>query len=210
MNKEQKKEITAIYHKYFNGSMIEFIDSIYQGEKSNYIKLYFTKDAKDLPYQDKGNDLFNIYFNITEITENNFKINFTGTSYRLKPKSRFMFCEYKIILTKNTQGKFDTIKATFKNFIENLTKSLYKDYMAGNLLENDMQLVKHNFNFKQIENILTCNLLNKQIADLKQKNIDIANIDKQSLNDIQEYEENKLSIKLLQKLITELNPNLNL
>lgn len=208
MNKEQKKELTEIYHKYFNGSLIEIADSIYQGEKLNYIKLYFTKDAKDLPYQDKGNDLFNIYFNIIETTENNFKIEFTGTSYRLKTKSRFMFCEYKIILTKNTQGKFDKIKATFENFMLNLSKSLYKDYKAGNLIENDMQLVKHNFNFKQFENILTCNLLNKQVADLKQKNIDIANIDKQSLNDIEQYEENKLSIKLLQNLITDLNQNL--
>lgn len=208
MNKEQKKELTTIYHKYFNGSLIEIADSIYQGEKSNYIKLYFTKDAKELPYQDKGNDIFSIYFNITETTEDNFKTEFTSTCYRLKAENQFHYCNYRIILEKNTQGNFDTIKVTFKNFIEKLAKSLYKDYMAGNLLEIDMQIMKHNFNFKQIEKLLTYNLINKQIEELKEKNIDIANIDTQSLNDIEQYEENKLLINLLQNLITDLNQNL--
>ena len=208
MNKEQKKELTEIYHKYFNGSLIEISDSIYQGEKSNYIKLYFTKDAKELPYQDKGNDIFSIYFNITETTENNFKIEFTGTSYRLKPQNQFIYCNYRIILVKNTQGNFDTIKATFKNFIEKLAKTLYKDYKAENLLEIDMQIMKHNFNFKQIEKLLTYNLINKQIEELKTKNIDITNLQPQSLDEIEQYEENKLSIKLLQNLITDLNLNL--
>lgn len=208
MNKEQKKEITAIYHKYFNGSMIEFIDSIYQGEKSNYIKLYFTKDAKDLPYQDKGNDIFSIYFNITETTENNFKIEFTSTCYRLKSENQFHYCNYRIIITKNTQGNFDTIKATFKNFIEKLAKSLYKDYKAENLLKIDMQIIKHNFNFKLVEKFLISELINKQIFDLKNRNIDICNIGQNTLDEIEEYEENKLSIKLLQNLITDLNLNL--
>jgi len=208
MNREQKKEITAIYHKYFNGSMIEILDSIYQGEKSNYIKLYLTKDAKDLPYQDKGNDIFSIYFNITETIENNFKIDFTSTSYRLKPQNQFIYCNYRIILTKNTQGNFDTIKATFKNFLEKLSKCLYKDYKAENLLENDMQIMKHNFNFKLVEKMLISELLNKQIFDLKNRNIDICNIGQNTLDEIEEYEDNKLSIKLLQNLITDLNLNL--
>lgn len=208
MNKEQKKELTKIYHKYFNGSMIEISDSIYQGEKSNYIKLYFTKDAKDLPYQDKGNDIFSIYFNITETTENNFKIEFTSTCYRLKSENQFHYCNYRIIITKNTQGNFDTIKATFKNFIEKLAKSLYKDYKTENLLKIDMQIIKHNFNFKLVEKFLISELINKQIFDLKNRNIDICNIGQNTLDEIEEYEENKLSIKLLQNLITDLNLNL--
>ncbi len=63
-------------------------------------------------------------------------------SIKVKPSNRYLYCESKKVSYRKTSGNAEKMIAAFGKYVDRLYNLIKEEYRAGNLLDDDMELIK--------------------------------------------------------------------
>ena len=146
---EFKKNILEEYKKYFPNSLCEVY--IFRGfGKMISIHFRLASSAAECASGIIVNDCF--YVSFTADLPNNYKesdnlpdnivLECGARSYRVKPKNKYLYCDYKKVPFRKVSGDPEKVLKAIKIFIYRFHYSFMLDYHNNNLLECDHELTR--------------------------------------------------------------------
>ena len=125
--------------------------------KSIYIDCTLGKNDNEYANGIKENDCMHVVFQIlmpnkwTEDQELPEKMLLESQrhSFYIKPYDPCLYCDYKNVPYRKTEGSPEKIIDAFGKFVRKLFESMKSEYLAKNLLPRDMEIIKNKGYFKE-------------------------------------------------------------
>ena len=86
-------------------------------------------------------------FRIKILGDNDFILENVNNTYRIRPNNEYLYCNYKKVSFRKTNGDINKITKSFENFIKKLIDNLKEDYNNDMLLDTDKELVAKKLSF---------------------------------------------------------------
>lgn len=119
--------------------------------KRVYIDCFIAGNNRELPNGIEANDMLNISFSFA--LPDNFNegvdalpdalvMEVMKKCYRIKTESPYLYCDYHNMSYRKTRGNAEKIVKTLERYFSSLRSSLEDDLMAGNIHNNDINLLR--------------------------------------------------------------------
>ena len=147
--KEFRREITNAYAEVFPRSLCDV--GIFKAlGRSIFIDCYLAKDKHELPNMLFQNDMFRIRFwidmpdDFMEESElpDNLTLEVCSKFYCIKPKNKYLYCDYRSLRFQKTKGNPEKIVKTLEKYFQKLKMSVKEDLTIGNIHPNYLSLAK--------------------------------------------------------------------
>lgn len=151
-----KKRIENTFNKKFTDSLC-VCDIFKCCGKAIYIDCTLGKDEKEYAHGIKQNDCMHVSFMIflpddwkedQELPEK-MLLESQSHNFYIKPFDPCFYCDYKNVPYRKTEGSPEKIIDAFGKFVRKLFESMKSEYLANNLFDRDMELVKNKGYFKE-------------------------------------------------------------
>ena len=140
------KELENVFYNNLKDSNIT-ITRACLGTDTYFINCYLAKNESECANNIIDNDILNVMFRIKILGDNDFILENVNNTYKTKPSNEYLYCDYKKVSFRKTNGDINKITKSFENFIKKLIDNLKEDYNNDMLLDTDKELVAKKLSF---------------------------------------------------------------